>query len=78
MVVVVGATLILPFAATAPTPLLIETAVAFAVLQVRVALWPLEIDAGEAVNCAVGADGTVTVTVAALVFELEPLLAVSV
>ena len=62
-----GETARVPLAATAPIPGAIETEVAFAVLQVRVVLWPLEIDPDEVVNCAAGAGGAVTVTTAVLV-----------
>jgi hypothetical protein len=38
------------------------TVVAFVVLQLRVADWPLEIDVGEMLNVAVGTTGVVYVT----------------
>jgi hypothetical protein len=77
VVVCEGETIWVPLGATAPIPLLIETEVALAVFQVRVALWPLGMDAGETVNCAVGAVA-VTVTLAVLVMVFAPLAAVSV
>jgi len=48
---------VLPFSATVPTPLLIETDAALAEVQVKVALVPAVIEEGEAASVTVGAGG---------------------
>ena len=66
VVVDVGLTPTDPLSAWLPTPLSIETVVAFVVVQVSVDDWPLMIDVGDAEKVAVGAAAP-TVTVACFV-----------
>jgi hypothetical protein len=56
-VVWVGVTVALPLGGTAPTPLLIVAVTAFVVVQVKVTLAPIVIDAGDADRVTVGAAG---------------------
>ena len=57
VVVLIGFTDCLPVAATVPMPLLIETSLAFVVVQFRVDVCPASMRVGSAVNVAIGRPG---------------------